>query len=233
MPCALFGKIQTKRDFIAPGAPRAFLDRWEPWMQAGLATSRMMLDRAWQERFLTAPIWRFWLGERICGHAIAGAFMPSLDAVGRYYPLAGLGFAPAGGATPPPDIDPQEEWFAALEDFLLSTLDPATDWETTMAALAALPSPAALAPTAPSAQMTPAGANGFMTPIDDASPRSVFEALMQADWAATHAERCCLWTAGGPDFRPVAISTQGLPGPEIFVGLLTGDFRAAGAAVPA
>jgi type VI secretion system protein ImpL len=96
MPAALYGKTQSKRDFVAPGAPRAFLDRWEPWMQAGLASSRLVLDRAWQERFLTAPIWRFWLGEAICGTTLAGAFMPSLDAIGRYYPLAVFSGAPAG-----------------------------------------------------------------------------------------------------------------------------------------
>ena len=43
-------KAAAKRDFIAVGAPRAFLDVWEPWMQGGISASRHSLGEAWQER---------------------------------------------------------------------------------------------------------------------------------------------------------------------------------------
>lgn len=230
MPAALYGKTQSKRDFVAPGAPRAFLDRWEPWMQAGLASSRLVLDRAWQERFLTAPIWRFWLGEAICGTTLAGAFMPSLDAIGRYYPLAVFSGAPAGLAIPPPELDLQESWFAALEDFLLATLDPAMGWEQIAAGLSALPDPQAAPPAQPAPGMT-ALAGGFAAPLDPAAPGEVFADLRRADWGAHFAQRSFFWTSGGDGFRPAALASRGLPAPEFFVGLLTGEFGAAGAAV--
>lgn len=232
MPVALFGKTQSKRDFVAPGASRAFLDRWEPWMQAGLATSRLTLDRGWQERFLTAPIWRFWLGEAICGTTIAGAFMPSLDAIGRYYPLAALAGAPGGLAIPPPELDLQESWFAQIEDFLLSTLDPAWGWDAIMAGLSALPEPAAAYPAQPAPGMT-ALAHGFAAPLDSSAPGEVFADLRRADWGAHFSQRSFFWTSGGEGFRPAALAARGLPEPEAFIGLLTGDFHAAAGAVPA
>ena len=75
MQCGLYGKLPTKRDFIAIKAPREFLDVWEPWMQGGLSASRHALGDNWQQTFLTAPIWRFWLGSELCGRTMLGAFM--------------------------------------------------------------------------------------------------------------------------------------------------------------
>ena len=66
MRCGLYGKLPTKRDFVAIKAPREFLAVWEPWMQSGLSASRHALGDSWQQTFLTAPIWRFWLGEELC-----------------------------------------------------------------------------------------------------------------------------------------------------------------------
>ena len=65
MRCGLFGKLPAKRDFIALFAPRDFLDVWEPWMQSSISASREKLLDGWQQAFLTAPIWRFWLGAEI------------------------------------------------------------------------------------------------------------------------------------------------------------------------
>ncbi len=96
MRCGLFGKLSAKRDFIALATPRSFLEVWEPWLQACLSASRHQLRDNWQQAFLTTPVWRFWLGAAICGTPVAGAIMPSLDGVGRYYPLTLHAMADAG-----------------------------------------------------------------------------------------------------------------------------------------
>ena len=87
MTAGLFGKLPAKRDFIAANAPRRFLEVWEPWLQASVATSRQMLGAGWGETYNRAPIWRFWLGADFCGEAMIGAFMASIDGVGRSFPL--------------------------------------------------------------------------------------------------------------------------------------------------
>ena len=43
MQCSLYGKVPAKRDFIAIGAPREFLDAWEPWLQGAISASRTTL----------------------------------------------------------------------------------------------------------------------------------------------------------------------------------------------
>ena len=118
-----------------------FLDVWEPWLQGGMSASRQSLGDDWQEAFLKAPIWRFWLGAELCGTTVAGAFMPSLDGVGRYFPLTVFACADEGAAIPPPELDPQDDWFAADEDFLLSTLDHDITYETISASLDQLSPP--------------------------------------------------------------------------------------------
>ena len=97
------GSFRAKRDFVALSAPRAFLDVWEPWLQGGISASRLSSASGWQQAFLRAPIWRFWLGADICGATVAGAFMPSVDGVGRYFPLTVFACAEPGIAIPPPD----------------------------------------------------------------------------------------------------------------------------------
>src|SRR6266550_2150880 len=75
MRCSLFGKLPAKRDFIALFSPRIFLDVWEPWIQGSISASRQELGEDWQNAFLTAPIWRFWLGAELCRTPVAGALM--------------------------------------------------------------------------------------------------------------------------------------------------------------
>ena len=92
-------------------------------MQSGISASRERLKDQWQQAYLTAPIWRFWLGADICGVTVVGALMSSLDGIGRYYPLTVFAVADEGAPIPPPEIDSQDAWFTATEEFLLSTLD--------------------------------------------------------------------------------------------------------------
>jgi type VI secretion system protein ImpM len=142
MQCSLYGKVPAKRDFIAIGAPREFLNAWEPWLQAAISASRTTLGEQWQPAFLTAPIWRFWLGADICGRSVIGAFMSSLDGVGRYFPLTLFACADDGAAIPPPEYGAQDGWFDTVEAFLMSTLDQGAQFETMTAQLGALPPPA-------------------------------------------------------------------------------------------
>jgi type VI secretion system protein ImpM len=142
MQCGLYGKVPAKRDFIAIGAPREFLNAWEPWLQAAISASRTTLGEGWQPAFLTAPIWRFWLGADICGRSVTGAFMSSLDGVGRYFPLTLFALADGGAVIPPPEYGAQDGWFDTVEAFLMSTLDQGAQFETMTAQLGALPPPA-------------------------------------------------------------------------------------------
>src|SRR5579871_4576948 len=141
MQCSLFGKLPARRDFIAIGAPREFLNAWEPWLQSAISSSRHELGKDWQSAFLAAPIWRFWLGADICGRSVIGAFMSSLDGVGRYFPLTLFACADDDAAIPPPELNAQDDWFNVAEEFLLSTLEPGANFEDITARLAECSTP--------------------------------------------------------------------------------------------
>jgi type VI secretion system protein ImpM len=83
-----FGKIPAHGDFIRLGLPRDFIDCWDAWISLMLTTSRDTLGQNWLATWLEAPIWRFALAPGVCGAGAAiGAWMPSVDRVGRYFPL--------------------------------------------------------------------------------------------------------------------------------------------------
>ena len=129
MPAGLFGKLPAKRDFVAANAPRRFLEVWEPWLQASVATSRQMLGEAWSDAYNRAPIWRFWLGADFCGEATIGAFMPSIDGVGRSFPLDRFRRRRAKSRCRRRSSTPTIAWCEAAEAILLDALEPDATFE--------------------------------------------------------------------------------------------------------
>lgn len=82
------GKLPKHGDFVQRGLCAEFLDVWEAWLPHVLNESREQLGQQWLEAYRFCPIWRFVLGPGIVGdRAWAGAFMSSIDKVGRYFPL--------------------------------------------------------------------------------------------------------------------------------------------------
>lgn len=124
MGFGLFGKLPQKRDYLALQVPRAILEPFETWLQSAVAASRNMMGDAWQAQYLVAPIWRFWIGAEIMGRTCAGALMPSVDGVGRFFPLSILHYCEEGEVFAPPLFGAQDGWYEALERRLLSVLDP-------------------------------------------------------------------------------------------------------------
>jgi len=223
MQCGLYGKVPSKRDFIAISTPREFLDIWEPWMQGGLSASRQTLGDNWRQAFLTAPIWRFWLGAELCGRPVLGAFMPSLDGIGRYFPLTLLAYGDAGSAIPPPEFDPQDGWFAVAEEYLLSTLEEQATFEAVTSGLEQLVRPSDDAP-APKRDDMIETKGGMVAHMSGRPPGEVFAALRAADHADVYASATFWWTIGGEGYRPLAMSGRRLPDPFQFTEMLTGKF---------
>jgi type VI secretion system protein ImpM len=221
MRCSLFGKLGAKRDFIALATPRRFLETWEPWVQACMSASRHQLGGEWQNAFLTAPVWRFWLGADISGATVIGAIMPSVDGVGRYYPLTLLAVADPAHSFPPPDLNAQDQWFAAAEEFLLSTLDQARSFDDISTDLDAMPVPLMEATIGGSKEVLVIG--DTMVGIITAGKTFQDSLLMlrqsnhESSAAATF-----WWTEGGGNFPPMALCSRGMPDPFRYSSMLTG-----------
>jgi type VI secretion system protein ImpM len=84
---AWFGKLPGMGDFAQRRMPELFREPWDRWLQNGLAKLRARRTD-WTERYLKAPLWCFVLSEGVIdGRSWLGVLMPSVDGVGRYFPL--------------------------------------------------------------------------------------------------------------------------------------------------
>ena len=226
MGAGLFGKLPAKRDFVAANAPRQFLETWEPWLQAGVATSKQALAGGWVESYNRAPIWRYWLGADFCGEALIGAFMPSVDGVGRAFPLS-VFVGEGEEALPPPEIDDNESWCEAAETLLLFALDAGATFEAVTERLAALPSPALRPRSQTKAGFRELTDGGMLIEATDCDVSASFRDAGRLGFRRAFASRSFWWTIGGEGFAPRAVAYVGLPPATRFTDFLTGTFAEA------
>jgi type VI secretion system protein ImpM len=228
-----FGKLPARGDFIGRRLSRPFIEAWDGWLQQAVLASREALGQAWLATYLISPLWRFATQAEACGPAAAaGVMMPSVDAVGRYYPLMlgrefpkGLDGAGLDGASfDPARFLPQAEmWFRSLEDLALATLADGFD-------LATLDRPVPLrwddAATSDSAPAPPPPHPGLRIGLD---AESDVAALCRPYAGARSPQKLTLWWTSGSDrVAPSLLLCPGMPPPAACPALLDGDWSAHG-----
>lgn len=139
-PTGWYGKIPGTGDFVARRVPPAFTAAWDQWLQAAIAGSRERLGNRWRDTYLSMPIWRFVLSPgALTPNAWAGLMAPSVDAVGRYFPLALASALPSASIDPIGTLLAAEPWFGELEAIALSAIAPGVDTAKIDAAIQAQP----------------------------------------------------------------------------------------------
>lgn len=217
MPFGLFGKVPQKRDFLAVNLPDAILHPFETWLQTSLAASRGAIGRRWEEFYLVAPIWRFWIGPGVFGAGCAGAMAPSVDAVGRFFPLAIVHWDGAAGMAPPPLLDPAEDWYGAIDKRLLQVLaETGPDYlEALLDGLEAPPSSAVPDPD----RTTGIFRDGLaLAPANGDTLLESLPTLRDVDYAAAAAARSYWWCKAPSG--PMLHAGTGLPEPDRFARML-------------
>lgn len=220
-PPGYFGKVTSHGDFVTRRLPAEMVAAWDQWLQQCMVASRGQLGSDWLAHYLTSPIWRFAIAEGILGEqAWAGVMMPSVDRVGRHYPL--MLAAPAAPGMPLTDwVSKGRGWHDALEDLARSSL--AADF-----ALDAFDHALAAQPVAPSGLSPAQPVTGWRLPMPDAdrAPDALMQVLAQA-------QGCSLWwSEGSPSVEPSMLVCQGLPAPSGFAAMLAGGWQAHGWAAP-
>ena len=118
-----YGKTPALGDFISRQLTRDFIEPWDAWLQSCLAFSKEELGEYWLDTYLTSPLWRFVLSPGVVGgSAWVGAMMPSVDRVGRNFPLT-IAAPLAAGVDLWQVVGAGKDWFERAEAELLSALD--------------------------------------------------------------------------------------------------------------
>ncbi|TFW31994.1 type VI secretion system-associated protein TagF [Massilia horti] len=204
-----YGKLASHGDFIWRRLAPGFIGVWDGWLQACIQASRVQLGENWLDVYLTGPIWRFALAPGVCdGQAWAGVLMPSVDRVGRHFPLM---IAAGADQAVPLAQWLGANWFEQVEDLALSTLDVAFSFEQFDAALLSLPG----LPLSPAPGTN--GPLGWQIGIESAN-----EAAGVADAVACAAlyGQSVWWTDGSERVEPCVRLCRGLPAPQAYGAML-------------
>lgn len=222
-PC-VYGKLPARGDFITRGFERKFLDPWDEWLGQAMLASQESLAELWLDVYLTSPVWRFALSAGSCGpDTVLGVLIPSVDRVGRYFPLT-LGRALAPGLELTSLITQASPWYRATEALALAALEPGFSLE-------ALAQPIALEVAGiPMAlpQVDPVSSPGLCLPFG-AGARST--ALRHAHQPLAQGLNLW-WTTGSNRIAPCLLVCPGMPTVSSFCALLDGDWGRHGWAVP-
>jgi len=209
-----YGKLPSLGDFASRRLPVEFVKAWDACLQEVIAASRDALGERWFDTYLTMPIWRFvFLPGLVTQSGWAGVLMPSVDRVGRHFPLtiaielpslAAAAFATFEGAA----------WFAGLEEAALAVLDPTRGVDDLDGALvqSVLPAPATAERDSAirSLQALPS--------VEAFGPLAEGEALRA--WGDSTGWRALWWTRGRVDGDSLMLGCAGLPTAEEFGWLL-------------
>lgn len=134
-----FGKVPCVGDFVRSGLSTQFVGAWDDWMQKLMIAGREKLGERWRECYFSAPIWRFALSAEMAGpHAVTGIVMPSVDRVGREYPLCLAVELEAPVWSAYKSVEPM---FEQLEETALTMLEDGSSLSTLKDALDRIPAP--------------------------------------------------------------------------------------------
>ena len=229
-----YGKLPSHGDFLRRRTSDAVVSVWDAWLQDALAASRVALGERWLDIYLTSPAWRFAAAPGACGAApIAGVMVPSVDRVGRYFPLTVI-------AELPEHIDPVAAmteaayFFDRAERLVIQTLEAdeidLSEFDGQVETLADVleplcaPPPVLLEPS--SADVLSAGQEGGVhVPLGPPSQLTpVLLQILSHRLSGIYEPLTLWWTEGSGMVEPGCLFSKGLPHPDSFAALLDGSW---------
>lgn len=243
MDVGFYGKLPSHGDFLRRRVPEAFTNVWDPWLQACLSASQTALGDRWVELYLTSPVWRFACAPGVAGAApLLGALAPSVDRVGRFFPLTIVAELPADVAIVDAALD-ATTFFEQATALLVDTFDAElVDFDVfdqgvaaLVATLAALRAPRQVTMEPASAQLLAEGGTGtWQIPIG--GPDGLAEPLLQLAGhrlAACFAPMSLWWTEGSSNVEPNWLIASGLPPADGYAAMMDGTSPSGWGRVPA
>ena len=220
----LYGKLPAYGDFIFRNLNTSFITPWDEWLQHFISGSQEQMGDDWLDIYLTSPIWRFVLSPGVIDSNMwAGLIMPSVDRVGRYFPIS-LVKPVNSNITPVKFMLEQTQWFDALEAHCLSALDGSIDADDLIAQVNSLELSTSenYQPTFNLGEMGPMlfGLGSTETSMNDALPY-----LLNAALTSSLASFSIWQTSGSQLISPMLFTCQGLPPISGIASMLDGQWQ--------
>jgi type VI secretion system protein ImpM len=202
-----FGKMPALGDFFRLGAEREFVTPWDIWLQNTLLAARQTLGARFEDCYMSAPIWRFSLPPGVAGtQGVVGVLMPSVDRVGRQFPLTLLAQTGYEEQAPLRNLIWQGQVLDQVEGLALDALDDAMSRDILAERLGSL----MLRPLGLPSRIRTAGSSLILM---NETP-DLFCADLALDLAGGELHRACAWSATIESSARL-ILTAGLPKGDI------------------
>jgi len=218
----LFGKLPAHGDFVKRHVSSAFLSIWDEWLQCSVSGSKELLGDSWLDIYLTSSIWRFALRPGVINeHAWAGILIPSVDSVGRYFPLSLV--QPFDAKTNVFALmSNNQSWFESLEAAALAALQNSLDADQLSQMVSDESASLWQHGMTPAAQCRNLGNAMVMTGGHNEAER--YAALLNSQFG--HQASCSIWSTGETANSPATtVVVEGLPKPDQFVFMLDGRWN--------
>jgi len=211
-----YGKLPSLGDFASRRLEGEFIPAWDAWLQTVLSATRSMLGEEWLDTYLTMPIWRFVLMPGLIGtNGWAGVLMPSVDRVGRQFPLTLVATLPSYTALAAA-VFKGAEWFAGLEEAALGVLDTTRGPDDLDQSLVGRGFS-----TPPTSELHSSDGGGLqrLSSADDGFESRAKEESLRA-WSQHVGWKGVWWTRGRVNSDPLMLTCSELPTPVEFSCLL-------------
>ncbi len=198
-----------------------------------MSASRSALGERWLDVYLTSPAWRFMGEADACGPLpVMGLMVPSVDRVGRYFPLTVVSELPADAVLP--ETTAAASFFETAERLVIETLEAEyVDFESFDQRVSRLADHLAFIGVPQEVRLDRGAAailNGdpqacWQIPL--ASVEAIapaFEQLLFHRLRATYHPLMLWWSDGSSNVEPSCLVASGLPAPAMFAALLDGSW---------
>ncbi len=232
MKPGLYGKLPAYGDFIFRNLNSTFINPWDEWLQHFISGSQEQIGEDWLNIYLTSPIWRFVFSPGVIDDKVwAGLLMPSVDRVGRYFPVS-LVVPFQANVCPVNFLINQSEWFKELESHCLSALDGSIDADELVEILSGvIAQPQEI--FQPTANLGETGPMIFGLPAGDKEQVSSTIPYLLNAALTTGLSSFSLWqTEGSELISPSLFSCQGLPPIGNIGSMLDGQWQARNWKIP-
>ena len=236
MQVGVYGKLPSHGDFLKRRVTDAFVEAWDAWLRECMTASRATLGARWLDLYLTSPAWRFACAAGACGPVpVVGLVAPSVDQVGRYFPLTIVAELP-GTTSIVTAAASSERFLDRAERLIIDTLaTERVDFERFDEGVRGLEEELARVARPPALMLGPEAAailtdspRAWHVPLGTASDLpTAFEQLLSLHLEAKYRPLVCCWTDGSAVVEPSCLVLKGLPDPAAYAALLAGGWDAA------